>query len=103
MRGPGRVGARRGPIRGTGGKANGWPSTGPPSSRVEYEDSLAACRSCVESDSTFARAHLMMGYCAIQLDRPSEAIAPLEKAASFPEQSDKAGRLLSAVRALVEG
>jgi tetratricopeptide (TPR) repeat protein len=69
--------------------------------RRDYDRSLGAYARCVEADSTFARAHLMMGYCAIQLDRPADAIDPLERAAAFPEQSDKAGRLLSAVRALV--
>jgi tetratricopeptide (TPR) repeat protein len=68
--------------------------------RRDYQSSFAAYRSCVEADSTLARAHLMMGYCAIQLDRPAEAIAPLERAAAFPELGDKAGRLLSAVRSL---
>jgi tetratricopeptide (TPR) repeat protein len=68
----------------------------------EYESAFDAYANCVASDTTFARGYLMMGYCAMQLDRMADAIPPLERAARFPEQSGKASQLLAALRSLTE-
>jgi tetratricopeptide (TPR) repeat protein len=66
--------------------------------RRSYEESYEAYRNCVEADSTVARAHLMMGYCAIQLERTADAVRALERAAGFPELGRKANQLLATVR-----
>lgn len=70
--------------------------------RKDYEASFEAYRRCAEADPEFARAYLMMGYCAIQMERMADAVAPLERAAEFPDQSAKAGQLLAAVKQLIE-
>jgi len=46
------------------------------------------------------RALLMMGYCAIQLERNADAIEALERAVDYPGESGKANQLLTALRQL---
>jgi len=68
--------------------------------RSEFDAAYGAYSSCVEADTSQARAYFMMGYCAIQLDRTDDAIASLERAARYPDQSGKANQLLLALKQL---
>ena len=70
--------------------------------RKEYEESYDAYGHSAEVDTTSGRALLMMGYCAIQMERHGEAMAALERAVEFPDESGKANQLLSALRQLAE-
>jgi predicted Zn-dependent protease len=55
---------------------------------------------CAKLDSTQGRPHLMMGYSALQLERPAVAIPHLERAVEFPDQRKIAEQLLKRARAL---
>jgi tetratricopeptide (TPR) repeat protein len=66
----------------------------------DHSGAYDAYSRCAEDAPESARAALMMGYCAIQLERNEEAIAALERAAASPEQAGKARQLLDALRAL---
>ncbi len=68
----------------------------------DYESSMEAYRRSALSDTVSGRAWLMTGYCAIQLERYADAILPLERAAGFDDVGEKAGQLLSALRAMTE-
>jgi tetratricopeptide (TPR) repeat protein len=68
----------------------------------EYEPSYAAYRQASELDGTYGRAHLMMGYCALKLDRLPDAAASLERALEFPDQAKTAAELLKRVRILMD-
>jgi tetratricopeptide (TPR) repeat protein len=63
-----------------------------------YQESYDSYSMCVETDPEYDRAYLMMGYCAMQLDHTSNALAALERAAEFPEQTAKANQLIAAVK-----
>jgi hypothetical protein len=45
-------------------------------------------------DETQGRIHLMMAYCAIELNDRARAVAQLERAQSFPEYAESAGKIL---------
>jgi hypothetical protein len=49
-------------------------------------------------DSTKGRPDLMMGYCAYELGRPEDAVAHLERAATFADQEKTALDLLSRIK-----
>jgi tetratricopeptide (TPR) repeat protein len=66
----------------------------------DHAGAYDAYAQCDEGSPEAPRAALMMGYCAIQLDRNDDAIAALERAAASPEQAGKATQLLSALRSL---
>jgi len=68
----------------------------------DYEGSMEAYRRSAEADTVSGRAWLMMGYCAIQLERYGVAIPPLERAAAFDDVGEKASQLLGALRAMIE-
>jgi tetratricopeptide (TPR) repeat protein len=63
-----------------------------------HQEAYNAYSSCVEADPGYERAHLMMGYCAMQLEHTGNALAALEKAAEFPDQAAKANELIAVVR-----
>ena len=64
-----------------------------------YDGALKAFRETARLDPGNGRAHLMMGYCALQLGRTREAVAALRKAAADPRQKKSAQRLLRQARA----
>jgi len=66
----------------------------------DYDGAFVAYSRCTDADPEAARAFLMAGYCAIQLERNTDAITALERAANFPDQADRASQLLTAVRSL---
>jgi tetratricopeptide (TPR) repeat protein len=55
---------------------------------------LAAFARCTEQDPDYGRGWLMMGYCALELDRPEEARRYLDRAAEFPDQAASARGLM---------
>jgi len=64
----------------------------------DYQEAYDAYSMCVEADPAYERAYLMMGYCAMQLEHTESALAALERAAEFPDQTAKANQLIAAVR-----
>jgi tetratricopeptide (TPR) repeat protein len=69
---------------------------------MDYAQALDAYRECSRIDPTQGRAYLMMGYCALQSDRPAEAVTHLERAAEFPDLKQTAEQLLKKTRATSE-
>ncbi|HVO76397.1 MAG TPA: tetratricopeptide repeat protein [Candidatus Bathyarchaeia archaeon] len=67
---------------------------------MNYLRSFEDYYECAKLDSTQGRPHLMMGYSALQLDRPAVAIPHLERAVEFPDQKKIAEQLLKRARAL---
>jgi tetratricopeptide (TPR) repeat protein len=63
-----------------------------------YEASMDAFRNCSELDEKHARSYLMMGYCALELGEVQEAVTQFELAANFPDQEEKARRLIERVK-----
>jgi Flp pilus assembly protein TadD len=63
----------------------------------DYEAALTAFDRSCELDPEFGRGWLMMGYCALELERETEARRHLEKAAEFPGQASGARSLLSRI------
>jgi tetratricopeptide (TPR) repeat protein len=68
--------------------------------RSDYAPAYDAYSSAAAADSSFSRSYLMMGYCAMQLERPGDAIQSLRLAQAFPDQADKAERLIAAIEAV---
>jgi tetratricopeptide (TPR) repeat protein len=60
----------------------------------DYAAALEAFTQSTATDSAFGRGYLMMGYCALELGRETEAREYLARAVSFPDQA-------AAARALV--
>ncbi len=54
----------------------------------------AVLQAAVEADPDFGRGYLLLGYSALQLDRPDQARKDLLKARSFAGQAEEASRLL---------
>jgi tetratricopeptide (TPR) repeat protein len=67
--------------------------------QLDYAGAFDAYRECATLDSTQGRPLLMMGYCALQADRPEEAVSYLELARDFPDQKLTAEQLLTRARA----
>ncbi len=65
----------------------------------DYEESYRAFRECARLDTTRARAHLMMGYCALELGWVEEATQHLERSAAFPELEEVSRELLNRAKA----
>lgn len=65
-----------------------------------YEESYQAYQKCTDLDPSYGRAYLMMGYCALELERYGNAVELLEKAAEYPEQEETAIALLKRVHRL---
>ena len=63
----------------------------------DFEAALKAFGRACELDRDFGRGWLMMGYCAIELDRWGEARRHLNKAATYPGQEAGARSLLGRV------
>ena len=68
--------------------------------RSDYEPAYDAYASAASADSSFSRSYLMMGYCAVQLERNDDAMAALRTAESFSDQAEKATRLIAAIEAV---
>jgi len=66
----------------------------------DYEESYKAYQKCAEIDTSYGRAYLMMGYCALELERYEIAVELLEKAAGYPEQEETAIALLKRIEYL---
>jgi tetratricopeptide (TPR) repeat protein len=66
-----------------------------------YDEAYRAFQRCAEIDSTHGRAYLMMGYCALEMERFNDAVSQLQVAATFPELQTAAEELLR--RALTVG
>ena len=64
----------------------------------DYRASMDAFRMCTELDENHARAYLMMGYCALEMGELPAAVEQFELAANFPDQEEKARRLLDRVK-----
>ncbi len=60
-----------------------------------FQAALDAFGKCLRLSAEFGRGWLMMGYCALELDRPDEARGYLEKAAAFPDQAGSARGLMN--------
>ena len=59
-----------------------------------YAEASEAFARAAELDETSGRAHLMLGYCAISLDRRADAIQHLRRAHKDPDQAGSAMTLL---------
>lgn len=59
-----------------------------------FEEAEVAYRESAALDPQHGRPHLMMGYCAYELDRPAEARTYLTTASEFPDTREAALRLL---------
>jgi tetratricopeptide (TPR) repeat protein len=63
----------------------------------DFEAALKAFGHACDLDPDFGRGWLMMGYCAIELERPGEARRHLNKAATYPGLESSARSLLGRV------
>lgn len=63
----------------------------------DFQASLTAFSRATEKDSDFGRGWLMMGYCALELGRDTEARAHLDKAATYPDQAASARSLMGRI------
>jgi len=63
-----------------------------------YEAAFEAFGGCLELDPGQGRAHLMRGYCQLELGNPPEALVHLLRAAEFPGQADRANALIARTR-----
>jgi tetratricopeptide (TPR) repeat protein len=61
----------------------------------EYEKALNAFDKSAQLNPKDGRPHLMMGYCALHMDRNETAEKALKKAIRFPKQREMAKRMLS--------
>ncbi|MBD3347731.1 MAG: hypothetical protein GF400_00875, partial [Candidatus Eisenbacteria bacterium] len=68
--------------------------------RKDYAESYEAYRQSAAMDTTSGRPLLMMGYCAIQLEKNEDAISALERAVEYPDERGKANQLLLALKQL---
>jgi Tfp pilus assembly protein PilF len=64
-----------------------------------YRDAYQAFEQCIEMDRNYGRAHLMMGYCALETGMIDEAIKRLNTASEFPEYRGTALKLLKRAEA----
>jgi tetratricopeptide (TPR) repeat protein len=68
--------------------------------RGDWEKALDAFSRSARLAPEDGRAHLMLGHCALQLQKKQIAVAALRKACEFKEYRRQAGRLLEATAAL---
>lgn len=66
--------------------------------RKDYDASYDAFAQCTRLDAEEGRAFLMMGYCAMELERNEDAVASLERALAFEDVADRAQSLLERAR-----
>ncbi len=66
----------------------------------QYDEAARAFGQCAALDPAYGRAHLMMGYCDVQLGRNEQALRHLQRAAEFPEQAAAAGDLIKRLDAM---
>ncbi len=67
-----------------------------------HREAYKAFRKCVEFDSDYGRAYLMMGYCALENGDVEAAVRQLHAAAQFTEQKNTALKLLKKAETLRE-
>jgi len=60
----------------------------------DYAAALVDFQKCHTISDDFGRGWLMMGYCALEMEKKAEACQYLEKAQAFPDQASSAGTLL---------
>jgi len=63
--------------------------------KENFERAREAFEKTVLADPENARAHLMTGYCALQLDRLTEARKAFKRAARFPQQHTEAKKMMA--------
>lgn len=63
-----------------------------------FEKAYQVLEQCLRSDPQNAAARLMMGYCALQLNRLKDAEAAFAQAARHPRQRAEANRMLAAIK-----
>jgi tetratricopeptide (TPR) repeat protein len=66
--------------------------------RKDYAASYDAFEQCVRMDPQEGRAYLMMGYCAMELERNHDAVDNLERALAFEDVAERAQSLLERAR-----
>jgi tetratricopeptide (TPR) repeat protein len=66
----------------------------------DFEQAIQACTKSSELDPRNADADLMMGYCALQLDRPQDARAAFVNAARNPRQRTEAQKRIQEIDSL---
>jgi tetratricopeptide (TPR) repeat protein len=71
-----------------------WMLAGVYYEQEDFEQAMAAFEQCTRSDPDHARAYLMTGYCALQLERLPAAQAAFTQAARFPSQHAEARQRL---------
>lgn len=71
-----------------------WLLAGAYYEQENFEKAMAAFEQCTQGDAAHARAYLMMGYCALRLDRLPAAQAAFTQAARFPRQRTEAEKRL---------
>ena len=62
--------------------------------KENFDRAYDAFGHCAKHDPKMGRAHLMMGYCALQADKKDAATSAFQKACRFPKQEKTAKRLL---------
>jgi tetratricopeptide (TPR) repeat protein len=63
----------------------------------DYAGAYKAFEKCAELDPDYGRAHLMMGYCAIEMGNVGGAVPHLQVAVNYPQQEGTARALLKRV------
>jgi tetratricopeptide (TPR) repeat protein len=63
----------------------------------DYQQAYRAFQKCAELDPEYGRAHLMMGYCALEMGNVGEAVPHLQLAVNYPQQEQTARALLKRV------
>ncbi len=64
----------------------------------DYAASMKAFEHCIRIDADHSRSYLMMGYCALEMGDIAGAVGCFEKAAQFPDQEEKAAKLIARLR-----
>ena len=65
--------------------------------KAAYDHAYQAYEHYTRANPQPARAHLMMGYCALQMDRLQDAESAFAKAARFPRQRREASQMLAEI------
>ncbi|MCD6353455.1 MAG: tetratricopeptide repeat protein [Proteobacteria bacterium] len=68
-----------------------------------FDKAYRAFKQAARLNRKDGKAHLIMGYCALQMDKKNMARAAFQKAASFPKQRKTAKELLGQIASLSSG
>lgn len=74
-----------------------WMLAGAQYEREDFDKALEAFEQCTHGDFRDGEAHLMMGYCALRLDRLPAAKAAFTQAVRFPRQRAEAAQRLKEI------